>query len=92
MQLQRDAAITGGGLVTGNISVRVPLDANGYISGTIAGTPVYIWPNDELTPTGGTYIVWAYDQYNRLAWDNPQVQQVLSTPSPFNANAWVPGP
>jgi hypothetical protein len=91
-QLQHDGAVTGTGMIMGNISVQIPLDANGNISGTSGGTDYYIWPNDQIVPAGGTYIIWAYDSNNRLAWDNPQVQQVLSSPSPFNVDAWIPGP
>lgn len=91
-QLQHDAVAVGTGQIVGNMSVRVPLDTAGHIQGTISGTPVLIWPNDVLLPAGGNYIIWAYDSVNKPAWDNPQIQQVLSLPSPFNVNAWVPGP
>jgi hypothetical protein len=92
-QLQHDAVIVGTGVITGGISVQVPLDSNGYIRGTTTGAPVNIWPNDQMAPSGLTYLVYAYDQYNRTAWSNPQVQPVLSSPSPYNVNnAWTPGP
>lgn len=91
-QLQHDAVAPNIGLILGNISVRVPLDINGYIQGTVTGAPVYIWPNNVLLPAGGTYIVWAYTSTNQLAWDNPQIQSVLSNPNPYNVNVWVPGP
>jgi hypothetical protein len=92
MQLQHDAVALNTGQIVGNASVRIPLDINGYIQGTVTGAPLYIWPNDILSPSGGNYIIWAYDSVNRLVWDNPQIQQVLSTTNPFNANVWVPGP
>lgn len=90
-QLQHDAVALNVGQIVG-ASVKVPLDANGYIQGTIGGIPVFIWPNDQLLPANGNYLIWAYDAVNRQVWDNPQVQRVLSTPSPFNTNAWIPGP
>jgi hypothetical protein len=90
--LQHDAVALNTGQILGNVSVKVPLDINGYIQGTVTGAPVYIWPNNILLPAGGSYLIWAYDSVNRPAWENPQVQQVLSSPNPFNANAWVPGP
>lgn len=90
-QLQHDEA-SGTGHIAGNMSVKVPLDANGYIVGTVSGSPIFMWPNNVLNPTNGNYLVWLYDASNKPAWDNPQVQQVLSSPSPYNVNAWVPGP
>jgi hypothetical protein len=91
-QLLHDAVALNTGLILGNISVRVPLDVNGFIQGTVSGNSVFIWPNDLLLPAGGNYVVWAYDSVNRQVWENPQVQRVLSVPSPFNVNAWIPGP
>ena len=91
-QLQHDAAILNFAQIMGNMAVHIPLDNNGYIQGTVSGTPIYMWPNDLMTPLGTNYIVWAYDANNRLAWDNPQVQQILQSPNPYNINAWTPGP
>jgi hypothetical protein len=91
-QLQHDAVASGTGQIVGNISVKVPLDVNGYIQGTVTGAAVFIWPNNVLLPAGGTYLIHAYNASNQLAWDNPQTQSVLNTPSPFNVNVWVPGP
>jgi hypothetical protein len=91
-QLQHDAVALNVGQIMGNMSVRVPLDINGYIQGTVSGAPIYVWPNNVLLPASGTYLIWAYDSSNRLAWDNPQIQSVNSSPSPFNVNAWIPGP
>lgn len=88
-QLQHDAAAAGTGQIVGQASVRVQLNDTGSIP---TSPPVNMWPNDLLVPAGGTYLVWAYDSSNRLVWDNPQVQQILSSPNPFNLNAWVPGP
>lgn len=92
MQLQHDAVALGTGQIIGNVAVRVPLDANGFIQGTVTGNPVFIWPTNVLLPSGTLYTVWAYDASNKLAWDNPQIQPVNSVPSPFNVNAWIPGP
>jgi hypothetical protein len=90
-QLQHDES-AGTGQIAGNISVRVPLDANGYIQGTVTGNAIFMWPNNVLTPASSTYLVWLYNASNQPAWDNPQVQSVNSTPSPYSVNAWVPGP
>jgi hypothetical protein len=95
-QLQHDATIIGGlGQIVGAVSVKVPLDIGGYISGTVSGAPVYMWPNDLMLPTGTTYTIWAYTSTNLLAWDNPQVQSVTSNSgasTTFNVNTWTPGP
>lgn len=90
-QLQHDAVALGSGQIMGNWSVRVPLDINGRIQGTITGAPVFIWPNGALLPAGGNYIVWAYDSGNRLVWDNPQVV-VVTGPTIYNMNSFIPGP
>ena len=92
MQLQHDAVALNVGQIVGQAAVQIPLDINGYIQGTVTGNPIYIWPNDILSPSGGNYLIWAYDSGNRLVWDNPQVQQVLSTTNPFNVNVWIPIP
>lgn len=91
-QLQHDAVASGTAQIVGNIGVRVPLDVNGYISGTVSGPAVFLWPNNVLLPAGGTYLVYAYNSSNQIAWDNPQVQTISNSPSPYNINAWVPGP
>lgn len=91
-QLQHDAVALYADQIVGGAAVRVPLDTNGYIQGTVTGAPVYLWPNDVLLPANGNYIIWAYDSSNRQVWNNPQIQQVKSIPSPFSVNAWIPGP
>lgn len=91
MQLQHDAVALNVGQIYG-ASVRVPLDINGYIQGTVSGAAVYIWPNNLLLPATTTYLIWLYSSTNQLVWDNPQVQTVNSTPNPYNVNVWVPGP
>lgn len=93
-KLQHDASLSGAntGQVLGGLPVRVPLDANGFIQGTVSGAPIKLWPNDILQPPNGTYIVYAYDSTNRRVFDNPQIQQILSSPTPFNVDAWIAGP
>lgn len=92
MQLQHDAVALNSAQIIGNAAVRIPLDAAGYIQGTVTGAPILIWPNSTLLPAGTTYKVWAFDSSNRMVWDNPQIQTVNSSPNPFNVNAWIPGP
>jgi hypothetical protein len=86
MQLSHDASQSlGPGQVVAGSSLRVPLDANGNIAGT-----VLVWPNDQLNPPTTFYTVNAYRRDGSLAWAAPQFQTVLSTPSPFNVGVWVP--
>lgn len=91
-QLQHDAVALFADQIVGAVSVKIPLDINGYVQGTVTGAPVYLWPNDVLLPANGNYIVWAFDSSNRMVWDNPQIQQIKSTPNPYNINVWIPGP
>lgn len=86
MQLSHDEqqSVTPGEVV-GGLVLRVPLDANGNIAGT-----VLVWPNDQLNPANSYYVVNAYRADGVLAWQSPQFQTVASSPSPFNVGVWVP--
>lgn len=90
MTLNQDEAALNIGQVASGITVTVPLDGNGDAQGTqIGDTPVFIWPNDVLTPVNSFYRVSGYSASGQLAW-GPNYQQVLSSPSPFNLDAWIP--
>jgi hypothetical protein len=86
MQLSHDEqeAADPGQVVSG-LPIKVPLDANGNIAGT-----VLVWPNDVLAPAGSFYTVNAFKRDGTLAWGAPQLQTVGSSPSPFNVGAWIP--
>jgi hypothetical protein len=86
MQLSHDEqeSVDPGQVVSG-LSLRVPLDANGNIVGT-----VYVWPNDQLDPSNSYYIVNAYRRDGTLAWGAPQFVSVPSSPSPYNVGNWIP--
>src|SRR5260370_18552277 len=73
------------GNIVGAFALRVPLDANGNIAGTVS-----VWPNDQLNPAGSFYVVNAYRAGGTLAWQSPQFQTVTTSPSPFNVGTWVP--
>lgn len=45
--------------------VTVPLDAFGNIDGVVS-----FWPNDQLTPSGTTYNIKAYDFRGQFVWQN----------------------
>lgn len=85
MHLSQDAqARTELGQVSAGIKIKVPLDVNGNVSGT-----VLVWPNDALNPDGTYYIVNGYTSEGQLAW-GPFYGLVDSSPSPFDLDAWVP--
>jgi hypothetical protein len=86
MQLNRDGQESvDPGQVFAGFPIRVPLDTNGNILGT-----VMVWPNDQLNPANSYYIVNAYRTDGTQAWASPQNLSVTSTPSPFNVGNWVP--
>lgn len=89
LQLNQDCQIPSTGQVAGGIAIKVPLDANGNVQGTSSGSAIMVWPNDVLNPATSYYVVYAYDSRQQLAW-GPFYGQILSTPSPFNLDAWVP--
>jgi len=85
-ELSQDGTANTSTLVCAGRVIRVPLDANGNIK----TSPTYsLWPNDVLTPSNSFYAVTAYTSSGVKVW-GPNVQQVLSSPSPFNVGAWVP--
>lgn len=87
LQLSQDAATSDGTQVAAGFTVRIELDA----SGNVVTDPVQsVWPNDVLTPASTFYNVSAFSEEGQLVW-GPNAQQVLSTPSPFDIGAWVPG-
>jgi hypothetical protein len=84
-QLSQDASVNNTTEITSGQKIKVVLDGNGNVS----GTPT-LWPNDLIVPANTFYIVSAYTENGQLVW-GPNAQQVLSSPSPFNIGAWVPG-
>lgn len=84
-QLSQDSSVNNGTEIAAGIKISVLLDSGGNVSGT-----VNIWPNDVISPANTFYNVTAYTANGQLVW-GPNSQQVLSSPSPFNIGAWVPG-
>lgn len=86
LQLSHDEqeSVDPGEVGAGN-SIRVPLDAEGNIAGTVT-----VWPNDQLNPANSYYTVNAFTRSGVSAWMAPQYQVVPSSPSPFNVGNWVP--
>jgi hypothetical protein len=82
LRLNTDAVTgTGAQLAAGRL-VRVSLDINGDISGT-----VLLWPNDQMTPTDTVYIVRVYSVKGQLAWSSEQV--IPSGVGSYDITAWV---
>jgi hypothetical protein len=70
--------------IVSGISIRIPLDQNGSVSGT-----VLLWVNSTLTPAGSFYIVDAYDSKGEQAWRTSQFLTIPASPSPFDLGTWV---
>ncbi len=71
--------------VVGGLVLKVPLDGNGNVSGT-----VNIWPNDVLSPACSYYVVNAYKSDGTQAWKAPQFYTIASSPNPLNLGNIVP--
>lgn len=76
-------------LVCAGFTVRVPLDVNGNVVGSLTTPTFTLWTNDQLD-TGTFYTVEAYTSQGELVW-GPNSQTILSTPTPYNISAWTPG-
>lgn len=64
-RLNTDAVTgTNSQIVAGRVT-RVSLDADGNIAGT-----VLLWPNDQLTPSGTTYHIKAFDSRGQFVWES----------------------
>jgi len=86
LELNQDAQVNGNTQLCGGLKITVPLDVNGDIQTSI---PVFVWPNDVMSPSNTYYTVTGYSQIGQLAW-GPNTQQILSSPDPFNVGLWVP--
>lgn len=87
LQLNQDATVNTVTAVVAGYQVEILLDSDGNVQ----TSPVQsVWPTDAMMPADSFYLVSAYSANGQLVW-GPNAQQVLSTPSPFNVSAWVPG-
>jgi len=84
LRLISDQQIPSTGQTVAGVLINVPLDASGNVKGT-----VYVWPNDVMQDTTSYYVVNVYNANGQLVW-GPQVQQILSVPSPYNLTLWIP--
>lgn len=86
-KLNQDGVVNTSTEVCSGEEITIPLDG----SGNIVTSPTYsLWPNDAMTPSGSFYYVSAYAASGQRVW-GPNPQTVLSSPSPYNVGAWVPG-
>jgi hypothetical protein len=85
LTLSHDAQV-GSTQVAGGIPIRVPLDSNGNVAGTVS-----VQANDVLTPANTFYLVQIFKSDGTLA-SRPNLQlTVTSSPSPFDLGAnWTP--
>lgn len=83
-QLSTDGSASSPNLqVSAGIITRATLDSNGSISGT-----VYLWPNDQLTPTTTVYVIKAYTAHGELGWQSENV--IPSGVGSFDIGTWIP--
>lgn len=84
--LSQDAVAEDGSATLGHYPVEVTLDETGSInSGSLEGIMMYA--NDELLPSGTTYVVWVRDpQFGRIYFERLSIVGE----SPINLNAIAP--
>lgn len=87
LQLSQDSVTSDNKQVAAGHVIRIDLDSDGSVS---TSPEQFVWANDALVPANTFYNVSAFSAQGQLVW-GPNSQQVLSSPSPFNVGAWVPG-
>jgi hypothetical protein len=73
--------------------IKIQLDASGNVLGssTSPGGPAqYVWPNDEMSPAGISYVIWGYAADGQLAWGPNYNLQIPSSPNPFDLDNLSP--
>ena len=83
MKLSEDATSPAGQICAG-ITIKIPLDVNGNVSGTPS-----VAANDTMNPNTTTYTVNVYAADGQLVW-GPLQATVPSGIVPFNVSSWVP--
>jgi hypothetical protein len=81
-RLSTDGSVSGT-QVSAGILTKATLDSNGSISGV-----VYLWPNDQLTPTNTVYVIKAYTMHGGLCWQSENV--IPSGVGSFDIGTWIP--
>lgn len=85
-ELNQNETVNGATLICPLRRITVTLDVNG----NVPASTYSLWPNDVITPNGSFYLVSGYTKQGQLVW-GPLGQSVLSSPSPYNLDAWIPG-
>jgi hypothetical protein len=85
-RLSQDCVVNSSTLVCAGYEIQINLGPTGNI---LLSPAQNIWPNDAMTPNATGYHVSAYTPNGQLVW-GPNLVQVLSSPSPFNTDAWIP--
>lgn len=84
IKLNQDSHIASGGQLAAGSTLKVPLDGNGNVSGTVS-----IWPTDQLSPAGAQYIFSVVTATGQPIY-GPQAFSIPSAPSPFDLGTLVP--
>jgi hypothetical protein len=82
-----DALVSGSGELCAGIKGSLNLDSNGQVA---ASPAQYMWPTDQMAPSGITYTVWVYSAEGELAWGPNYGLTVPSGVGSYNICAWVP--
>jgi hypothetical protein len=82
-----DALVSGSGELCAGIKGSLSLDSNGQVA---ASPAQYMWPTDQMAPSGITYTVWVYSAEGELAWGPNYNLTVPSGAGSFNICAWTP--
>jgi hypothetical protein len=83
LELPRDAVTSQPSFICSGIPAAIPLDVYGNVSGVVV-----VWPTDQLTPSTLKYTAWVKNSSGAQVW-GPHKEVILSTPVPFNLNAWT---
>src|ERR1700687_4461161 len=82
-----DALVSGTGELCAGIKGALTLDSNGQVA---ASPAQYMWPTDQMVPSGITYTVWVYTEQGQLAWGPNYGLTVPSGAGSFDLCTWVP--
>lgn len=87
LQLSQDAQLTlGQGQLGGGRTVTLLLDSDGNVS---TSPPQYVWPTDQMAPTGVTYRGQVFTAQGQLVW-GPTYSLTIPTGATFNVDNWTP--
>ncbi len=85
LQLSHDAQATGSVQVVAGPNIRVPLDANGSVSGVIN-----VWANGDLTPTTTFYFVQVFAADGTVQSSPQLLKLTIPSGATYNLDNWIP--